>query len=531
VILLPEDALRRPSFSARTVMKFDQGVLTTAHVYITRFHDPAELIAHEFEHVLEQLDGIDLTAHLETGNVWRREDGAMETLRATEVGRRVAREVVPGLPQDEPQPAADQMFTAASPVALLRDRFALPADDRAAEVSGNGRYVVFAGAAQLLASDLNHRRDIYTTDLQSGETTHETPGDGDVSANGESINPVVSDDGRYVAFESTAGNLIGLPRDAGLPRIFLRDRQAGSTRLISSKRDGSPADGPSSNPAISGDGSTVVFAAESQGLYLFRPASDERMRIDITSAGQVRPGQSMAPALNADGRYVVFASKADLTCGAAPVCADDPADMNGLSDIYLRDTMLLTTRRISRTPAGRDADGPSYDPAISRDGRYVAFASQASNLIRNGGKRGPQVYLYDTTTGATTLVSHAPGGGPGNNASRRPSLSGDAGLIAFQSLASNLVCETSCRAGERDVNLLWDVFIYARATRRMIRGSADSGPAWLENSRGPSLDASGRVLIFTSRHPADDRDDRHDDDVYGCVATGTAAISRSRAAR
>ena len=250
----------------------------------------------------------------------------------------------------------------------------------------------------------------------------------------------------------------------------------------------------------------------------------------MTSAGQVRPGQSTSPAIDADGRYVVFVSKADLTCGAEPDCVNEPADMNGISDIYLRDTVLLTTRRISHTPAGRDADGPSYDPAISRDGRYVAFVSQASNLIRRGGSRGPQVYLYDTTTGATTLVSQAPGGGQGDNASRRPSLSGDGGLIAFQSLASNLVCATSCRAADRDVNLLWDVFIYARAARRMIRASADNGPAWLENSRGPSLDG-GRVLIFTSRHPADDRDVRHDDDVYRCVATGAAATSRSRAAR
>ena len=253
VILLPEDPLRRPSYSARTVMKFDQGSLISAHVYITRFDDPVELIAHEFEHVLEQLDGIDLTAHLETGNVRRREDGAMETLRATEVGRRVAREVVPGQPQDEPQPDAERMFTAASPVARLRDRFALPADDRAAQVSGNGRYVVFSGAAPLLPSDRNHLRDIYTADLRSGETTHETPGTGDVSANGESINPVVSDDGRYVAFESTAGNLTGEPRAPGLPRIFLRDREAGRTRLISSQPDGGPADGASSNAAISGD--------------------------------------------------------------------------------------------------------------------------------------------------------------------------------------------------------------------------------------------------------------------------------------
>jgi Tol biopolymer transport system component len=530
VVLLPEDAARHPSFFARTVMTNDNGALRSAHVYITRFHNPVELIAHEFEHVLEQLDGIDLSAHLSTGNVSRREDGALETLRATEVGRRVAREVDPGLLQDEPQPAAGQMFTAASAVAVLRDQFAAPADERAAQISGNGRYVVFAGAAPLLPSDRNRRRDIYVTDLQTGQLTHETPGTEDGSSNGESINPAVSDDGRYLAFESTAGNLIGESRLAGLPRVFLRDRLTGTTRLLSSGGHGDSADGASYNAAISGDSSAVVFGSSatnlldrrivgnSQGIYLFRVSSDERLRIDVTSAGQVRAGQSTSPAITADGRFVVFGSKADLTCGTMPDCLNEPADVNGMSDIYLRDTVLLTTRRISRTPSGHDPDGPSYDAAISRDGRYVAFVSQASNLIRNGGQRGSQVYLHDTSTGATSLVSHSPGGDQANNASRRPALSGDGGLIAFQSLASNLSCETSCRAGDRDFNLLWDVFICVRATHRIIRASADNGPAWLENSRGPSIDATGNVLIFTSRHPADDRDNRHDDDVYRCVA-------------
>jgi Tol biopolymer transport system component len=528
VILLPETVLGRPSFFARTVMKYDNGALISAQVYITPLHDPVELIAHEFEHVLEQLDGIDLTAHLGTGSVSQREDGGMETLRAIEVGRRVAREGGSGVPHDEPRPAGGDRFTAALPVAVLRDRFASPVDDRAAQVSANGRYVVFAGAAQLLPSDRNHLRDIYVSDLQSGDMTLETPGIEDVSANGDSINPTVSDDGRYVAFESTASNLIGEQRGTDLPRVFLRDRLAHTTRLLSVAPNGNPPDGASHNAAISGDGTAVVFGsaatnllnlrvhADSYGLYLFRLSSDERMRIDLTSAGQVRTGRSTSPAISADGRYVVFVSKADLTCGAMPDCLNEAADANGMSDIYLRDTVLLTTRRISRTPSGLDSDGPSYDPSISGDGRYVAFVSQASNLIPHSGTRWPQVYVHDTSTNTTALVSHSPGGGQGNNASLRPALSGDGGLIAFQSLASNLRCETSCRTGERDFNLLWDVFIYAPATHHMIRASADNGPAWLENSRGPSLDASGRVLIFTSRHPVDDHDDRHDDDVYMC---------------
>jgi hypothetical protein len=88
-----EDPQRRPSFRARTVLARDKGVVVAAHVFLYPSPDAVELIAHEFEHVLESLDGVDLEAHVGSGNVWKREDGAFETRRATEAGLRVAREV------------------------------------------------------------------------------------------------------------------------------------------------------------------------------------------------------------------------------------------------------------------------------------------------------------------------------------------------------------------------------------------------------------------------------------------------------
>ena len=88
-----EDPQRRPSFRARTVLARDQGVVVAAHIFLYPSPDAVELIAHEIEHVLEQLDGVDLEAHVGSGNVWKREDGAFETRRATEAGLRVAREM------------------------------------------------------------------------------------------------------------------------------------------------------------------------------------------------------------------------------------------------------------------------------------------------------------------------------------------------------------------------------------------------------------------------------------------------------
>ena len=93
VVLRLEAPQRRPSFAARTVLERRDGVLVAAHVFLSLTPDAVELIAHEVEHVLEQLDGVDLEAQAGSGNVWKRDDGAFETRRATEVGRRVAREV------------------------------------------------------------------------------------------------------------------------------------------------------------------------------------------------------------------------------------------------------------------------------------------------------------------------------------------------------------------------------------------------------------------------------------------------------
>jgi hypothetical protein len=108
---------------------------------------------------------------------------------------------------------------------------------------------------------------------------------------------------------------------------------------------------------------------------------------------------------SADGRFVVFMSRNDLTCAHQPSCTADSSDRNGLGDIYLRDTHLNSTRRITRSYTGDDPDGPSYQSAISGDGRYVAFVSEASNLTRHASRRAANVYVHDTITGLTALAS------------------------------------------------------------------------------------------------------------------------------
>jgi len=524
VNLLMEELARHPSsYHARAAMKRQSGTLVSVDIHLTRFEDPIALIAHEIEHAIEQLEGVDLAAQSGTGNVWKREDGAFETRRAIEVGRRVVREVNAA----EDPTASDGQEDSGSlrlHAIALHDRFPLLTGPPSGRVSPSGRQVVFSSYASLVAGDGNKTRDIYVMDVSTRRVTLETPGAGGHSANGESLNPDISRDGRLVVFESVAGNLTTVEFARGIPRVFLRDRQTDIVRLLSTNARDEPANGPSTTPAISADGEAVVFissasdiledTAGSTGVYLIRLASNTRTRVDVTNQGQVRSGQSASAAISADGRYVAFMSRADLTARDGSSPADEAPDGNGTFDIYVRDTVKLRTRRVSQGRGGRDTDGPSYHPAISGDGRFVAFVSEASNLTHDGSKRVAQIYLRDMETGATELISRTPAGRPGDAACARPVVSGDGSVVAYQSMASNLLCESKCGPSESDINLLWDVYVYDRSARRTVRAGGDEREGWMEGSRGPSLEETGRLLVLTSRHPSSAQDEGNDEDLF-----------------
>jgi Tol biopolymer transport system component len=524
VRVLAEDRPRQPSIAARSVFSFRGVSLASAGVFVDPTPDAAQLLAHEFEHILEQLDGVNLVEHAGNGAVWRSADNHFETQRAAEAGWRAARELA-RLPGDVATQINRPGTVASRPLAAsLANPDATGPSDRPARIA-LGRYLVFVSRAQLAAQDRNDLTDVYVLDLQTGVYSLESIGEGGGSADGDSHSPDISADGQFVAFVSEAGNLVSTPT-AGT-QIFVRDRQAGSTRLVSSTVNGRPASGPSRDPAISSDGSVVVFesgagdllessgdAPVSPGIYLVGLASGVRMRVDAWE-GRTRPsGQSMSPAISGDGRVVVFATRADLTCRTPPACRDEPADRNRLTDVYVRDVEANTIRRISRGPSGGDPDGASYDPAISGNGRFVAFVSEASNLTRATKPRAAQVYVHDLKAGITTLVSRTGAGHPGNGRSLRPVISHDGSLIAFQSLACDLPCKGKCGPGERDINLLWDVFVHDRISRLTTRISADDGAEWMEESRAPSMDGSGRIMVFSSRHPVGPDDLRHDEDLF-----------------
>ena len=515
--LLPEDQPRPTLAShARTAITFDAGFPVNAQVYLLMTPQVSQFIAHEIEHIIEQLDGVDLRAQEGNGVVWKSGDTSFETQRAIEAGLLVEQEVARGA--GHVVPGGGATASAAPLVIAQRESEAMPLSGRTARISADGRFVALISPVRLVEHDSNNLRDVYVFDGETGQVSLESSGRLGAPADGESRAVDISADGRFVVFASEAGNLTATSFLPGTAHVFLRDRTTGTTRLLTVGAGGNPANGPSRTPVIDAAGTSVAFESAATDLagpgrgnriFLVNVASGSMTRVDEAADSQSKPGASMSPAISADGRYVAFASKADLTCAAGRHCPEG----NNFADIYVRDTRTNTIRRISHSVKGGEANGASYDPAISGNGRFVAFVSEATNLTRDVVRRGAQIYVHDLVSGATELITRTRGSRPANGNSLRPALSHGGERIAYQSLASDLLCDNKCKPGQADINLLWDVYLHDRGTGRTLRASRDSGGDWTEYSRAPSLDAGGRIVVFATRHPTGEGDDGHDEDL------------------
>jgi Tol biopolymer transport system component len=184
-------------------------------------------------------------------------------------------------------------------------------------------------------------------------------------------------------------------------------------------------------------------------------------------------------------------------------------------NIFLRDLVGGTTRLVSRPRRDARANGDSSYPSVSDDARFVTFASDASNLVAEPDRnRGTDIFVFDREKEEVARVSRAVGGASPNGASMHPVISADGRFVAFQSEASNLVCGEACPARDQDINLLWDVFLFDRVAGTTRRLSEDELGGWMEWSGGPALDAAGQVVAFSSRHATGADDGRGDIDLF-----------------
>jgi Tol biopolymer transport system component len=272
--------------------------------------------------------------------------------------------------------------------------------------------------------------------------------------------------------------------------VVLRDRLRRETKVLGEGRE----------PVISADGRFVAFASKApdflkEDVYLFDMQTDVGRLISVDNKGARPPsGWSGMPSISANGRLIAFASTAPFV----------PGTDNPIARVYVRDTQANTT-----TPVA-----PGWRPAISADGRFVAFVSAAPDLVPNDRNNSTDVFLADLKTGAIEIVSRSKKGGSANGGSTNAAVSGDGRFVAFQSEASDMVCARGCPQSLEDINLVSDVFLFDRQSRTMTRLSSDPLTAWLEASSGPAIDAAGSVVTFSSLHPIDANDNAHDFDLF-----------------
>ncbi|MGD9570267.1 MAG: calcium-binding protein [Thermoleophilia bacterium] len=316
-------------------------------------------------------------------------------------------------------------------------------------ISADGRVVAFASrAANLSGDDDDTLSDVYVRNLETGAVTlvsRAAGADGD-KGDGPSFAPSVSADGRYVAFHSLAANLSD-DDTAGFD-VFVRDVVAGTTTLVSRAdgADGEAGDGPSLEASLSADGRVVAFTSGAGNLTDDDVAAGSRVLVrDLDAQTTVLVSRATGAAGDPAERTAQNpAISADGRRVAFESLADDlsPDDRDLTMDVFVRDLPSATTTLVSRATgvAGTPAAGTSDDAAISADGTRVAFSSTAPDLSGADADAYQDVFLRDLATGETILVSRAPGAGgaPADAGSRMPAVSADGALVAFATEADNL---------------------------------------------------------------------------------------------
>jgi Tol biopolymer transport system component len=309
-------------------------------------------------------------------------------------------------------------------------------------------------------------------------------------ANDHSVFPSISADGRFIAFESDASNLVVGDTNFAAD-VFVRDLGSGKTRRVSVRTNSDEHRGDSRNPSISAGGRFVAFrssaslvrAATNRHNEIFlRDLKTGRTRRVSLGMNRAQPNASSASGtISAGGRFVAFQSGAtNLVDG----------DTNDTRDIFVRDLETGTTRRVSVSTNGQEANGPSGSAGISASGRLVAFFSRATNLVRGDTNDEADVFVHNLRTGTTRRVSLASTGEQANDRSAHPTISAKGRRVAFVSAATNLAGgETTCRdcVFVRNLNT---------GTTRVV--SVDLHGAEPFDCSSPSISADGSRLAFLS---------------------------------
>jgi RHS repeat-associated protein len=328
---------------------------------------------------------------------------------------------------------------------------------------------------------------IAATTLRVSESTARSQG------NGRSGNSFISDDGRFVTFESDATNLVSGDTN-GVTDVFVRDLLTAETTRVSVSSAGVEGNDASVDPSISGDGRFVIFRSHATNLvsgdtntnrdvFVHDRATGTTTRESVSSSGTQGNGGHDGPFISRDGRYLAFSSNSsNLVSG----------DTNNVTDIFVRDRATGTTTRVSVSSAGAQANQASKDPALSADGQFVVFDSTATNLVSGDTNARRDLFRHDRTAGTTIGLSLSSSGSQSNGDSEHGAISDDGSLIAFASVATGLVTG--------DTNGLRDVFVRDVGAGSTTRVSVSDSEAQATGgaSDEPAISADGLWVVFDS---------------------------------
>lgn len=338
----------------------------------------------------------------------------------------------------------------------------------APDITADGATVVFESlASNLVQGDANNAPDIYVRDLTAATTTRISIGAGGSDTNGASFRPAISADGAYIAFCSRATNLVPDDAGGGTARAFLYTRANGSVTKIPID-SGAGATAGCTRVAIDDDGGVVAVSAVTGGVSnVFAYDSASATTTPLTATADDSSGLS-GLAISGDGRVVAFDSI------ATNLVADDS---NRSRDVFVENVSDKTVTRASVRTSGSQlaADSGMSGVSLSGDGRFVVFGSAANEVVPGDSNKREDVFRRDLVNGQTAIVSLNVNDRPANDSSFAPDVDADGSVVAYASLAANVL------AG--DTNRQSDVFV--RGTNFPDR-DGDSAP---EDTGAPKDDA------------------------------------------
>jgi archaellum component FlaF (FlaF/FlaG flagellin family) len=329
-------------------------------------------------------------------------------------------------------------------------------------LDGTGRLVVFdSSASNLVRGDTNGLMDVFLHDRTTDRTDRISVSSKEVEGAGSSHSPSISANGRFVSFVSTASNLVRNDTN-NAEDIFVRNLVAGTTERVSVSSDGVEGNSSTTASSVSANGRWVAFSSFASNLvpgdtngqfdvFIHDRQTGQTELVSVSSDEAQGDFASTTPTVSGNGRLVAFYSDATNLV---------PGDTNDRRDVFVRDRASGTTERVSVSSDEQQADGNSQDPAvrgftasgpdITRDGRYVAFFSSATNLVPHDTNtcppvfedpgRCPDVFVRDRVAGTTVRVSLATDGSQAIERSSDPVISDSGLIVAFWS-AANLVPE------------------------------------------------------------------------------------------